>query len=189
MGTAFTIAESKELNELLTKYVASIWRLAVKKCGNNEHIAEELYAQSLKRISDRVPPEWADWWVAKAAGKSFMYFVRGVMMREQSNMMKRAKNDPTVRFAGNMTADTYASTERYHSQEQVASDRDMFVKTRAKLAEKGEDLAVKCLDLITEGVADYEQMAEKLGVDVTRIYKASERAKAVAREILEGDES
>ena len=185
MGKAFTQEEAKELGELLKKYSGAIWKVAVGKCGGHEEPATELYSKTLAKIAER-EPNWADWWVAKAEGHTFMFFARGVAMRLLSTDMKRAAKDPQVHFAGNMTADNYASDERYSSPEQVAADRDMFDKTREQLVKAGHELAVKCLDLWAEGVTDYNEMAAKLGVDVKRVYKAAEQMKAAALAVEEG---
>ena len=183
---------NEERNELDKQYALAfplLWLIAKWKCGGSEEAGRDLLQESMLLACSKKKP-WCNWTLAVVAGITFVRFMRGIMARTMSNIIKRRKNDPQIHFRGDMTADDYGSTGHYDSPEQVATDKDLFYRTRDKLAEKGQDDAVKCMDLFKQGVPEPDLQAEILKWDVKRVYKAHERMKAAVLAIKEeGDES
>ncbi len=178
-----TTEEREELDQLYVTFFPTLWVVAKWKCGGHEDLGEVLLQDALLHVCQKSHP-WSTW--NKADGLPFVKFMRRVMARLLSNLMKRRKNDPQVHFRGDMTADDFANVGHYNSPAQVAEDADLFDKLRAQLEEDGRDFAVKCLDLSLEGVPEYDLQAEALGVDIKKVYKANEHIKATALALLEG---
>ena len=174
-----TKEERDELEKLYVKHFALLWLIAKWKCGGNEDRGEVLLQDAMALASSKKFP-WCTWAVAVAAGIAFPKFMRGIMARVVSNLIKRLKNDPQEHFQGDMTADAFASQGHYDSPEQVAVDKNLLDELRAELERKGNDDAVKCLELWIQGAPECDVQAEHLGWNIKRVYKANEHIKAVA---------